>query len=78
MSLDIDKSCSFQILISLTTVVRPGDCHLKSEVAALNWCWCCHVASSALVTTAADTNVSDKKKCWILQPIRPWVRWELL
>jgi len=35
MSLDIKKSCSFQILISLTTVVRPGYCHLKSEVAAL-------------------------------------------
>jgi len=27
MSLDITKSCSFQILISLTTVVRPGYCH---------------------------------------------------
>jgi len=39
MSLDIKKSCSFQILVSLTTVVRPGCCHLKSEVAALN----CHV-----------------------------------
>jgi len=38
MSLDIKKSCSFQILISLATVVRPGYCHLKSEVAALNWC----------------------------------------
>jgi len=25
-----------QILISLTTVVQPGYCHLKSEVAALN------------------------------------------
>jgi len=34
MSLDIKKSCSFQILISLTTVVQPGYCHLKSEVAA--------------------------------------------
>jgi len=32
-SLDIKKSCSFQILISLTTVVQPGNCHLKSEVA---------------------------------------------
>jgi len=39
VSLDIKKSCSFQILISLTTVVRPGYCHLKSVVAALN----CHV-----------------------------------
>jgi len=39
MSLDIKKSCLFQLLISLTTVVRPGYCHLKSEVAALN----CHV-----------------------------------
>jgi len=38
MSLDIKKSCSFQILISLTTVVQPGYCHLKSEVAAFNWC----------------------------------------
>jgi len=37
MALYNRKSCSFQILISLTTVVRPG--HLKSEVAALN----CHV-----------------------------------
>jgi len=36
ISLDIKKSCSFQILVSLTTVVRPGYCHLKSEVAALN------------------------------------------
>jgi len=43
MSLDIKKSCSFQILISLTTVVWPGYCRLKSEVAALNLCWCCHV-----------------------------------
>jgi len=43
MSLDIEKSCSFQILISLTTVAQPGYCHLKSEVAALNWCWFCHV-----------------------------------
>jgi len=32
-----------QILISLTTVVQPGYCHLKSKVTALNWCWCCHV-----------------------------------
>jgi len=39
----IKKSCSFQILISLTTEVWPGYCDLKSEVAALNWCWCCHV-----------------------------------
>jgi len=39
MSQDIKKSYSFQILISLTTVVRPWYCHLKSEVAALN----CHV-----------------------------------
>jgi len=43
MSLDIKNSCSFQTLISLTAVVRPGYCHLKSEFAALNWCWCCHV-----------------------------------
>jgi len=43
MSLYIKKSSSFQILISLTTVVRPGYCHLKSEVTALNWYWCCHV-----------------------------------
>jgi len=92
MSLDIMKSCSFQILISLTTVVRPGYCHLKSEVAALDWCWCCQVvfcsdaspstdlpitdsvvlrgirvASSSLVTTAADKNVSESdKKCLTL------------
>jgi hypothetical protein len=32
MSLDIKKSCSFQILISLTTVVRPGYCHLKVKL----------------------------------------------
>jgi len=38
MSLDIKESCSLQILISLTTVVWPGYCHLKSEVAALDWC----------------------------------------
>jgi len=43
MSQDIKKSCSFQILISLTTIVQPEYIHLKSEVAALNWCWCCHV-----------------------------------
>ena len=42
MSPDIKKSCSFQILISLTTVVWLGYCHLKSGLAALNWCWCCH------------------------------------
>jgi len=30
MSLGIKKSCSFQILISLTTVVRPGYCHFKN------------------------------------------------
>jgi len=29
------------MLISLTTVVQLGYCHLKSEVAALNWCWYC-------------------------------------
>jgi len=45
MSIDINKSCSFLILISLTTVVRQGHCHLKSEVA-VNWCWCCHVVFS--------------------------------
>jgi len=39
MSLDIKKSRSFQILVSLTTVVRPGYCHLISEFAALK----CHV-----------------------------------
>jgi len=33
MSLDIKKS-SFQILVSLTTVVQPEYCHLKSKVAA--------------------------------------------
>jgi len=32
MSLDIKKSCSFQILMSLTTVVQPGYCHFK-------WSW---------------------------------------
>jgi len=50
MSLDIKKSCSFQKLISLTTVVRPGYCHLKSEVAAFN----CHVVfwSDASPSTA--------------------------
>jgi len=36
MSLDIKKSCSFQILISLTTVSPARICHLKSEVAALD------------------------------------------
>jgi len=36
MSLDIKKLC----YLSLTTIVQPGYCHLKSEVAALNWCWC--------------------------------------
>jgi len=25
------------------SIVEPGYCHLKHEVAALNWCWCCHV-----------------------------------
>jgi len=35
MSLDIKESCSFQLLMSLTTVVRPGYCDLKSEVATL-------------------------------------------
>jgi len=43
MSLENKKSCSFKIRISQTTIVQPGYCHSKSEVAALNWCWCCHV-----------------------------------
>jgi len=44
MSLDIKKSCSFQILISLKTVVQPGYCHLKSELMLMLSCcvlfWC--------------------------------------
>jgi len=31
MSLDIKKSCSFQIFISLTTVVQSRYCHLKKS-----------------------------------------------
>jgi len=42
-SLDIKNACSFQTLISLTTVVRPAYCHLKSEVAALQLMLSCCV-----------------------------------
>jgi len=79
MSLDIKKSCSFQILISLTTVVWPSTVMLCFGLmlhpppiyqSRSQYCCSIRVASSALVTTAAATNVWDKKKCWILQPIR--------
>jgi len=59
MSLDIKKSCSFQRIISLTTVVRPGYCHLKSEVAALNWCWCCQVVFCSDAPPSTDLPITE-------------------
>jgi len=60
MSLDIKKSCSFQILISLTKVVRPGYCNLKSEVAVLN----CHVVFWSDAPPSTDLPITNLLPIW--------------
>jgi len=59
MSLDIKKSCSFQKLISLTTVVRPGCWYLKSEDAALNWYWCCRLVFCSDASPSTDPPITE-------------------
>jgi len=68
-------SCSPQLmlLMSCCVLVWSSTLHLSSndEVSSVR----VRVASFVLGTTAADTNMSDKKKCWILQHIwQPRVR----
>jgi len=46
--------------ISLTTVVQPGYCNLKSEVAALNLCWCCHVMFWSVAPPSTDLPISSQ------------------